>query len=216
MTGVAATTADSHYLTDADANLAAALCPFASLFDDLAGRPTLLQPPPPAPPASLSQSNHPLCTGHHQHAGGGAWNDDAGGEEAKPPAPAAAARPKKKDVERELQFAFVTRSEVDYLEDGYLWRKYGQKAVKSSPFPRHYYRCTSASCGVRKRVERAGEDPGVVVTTYIGKHAHPCPSPATCWHPPPPPPVVVQGSWHAAGTQQVAAAAAVKEEPWIN
>lgn len=37
---------------------------------------------------------------------------------------------------REARFAFVTKSEIDNLEDGYKWRKYGQKAVKNSPFPR--------------------------------------------------------------------------------
>jgi len=30
----------------------------------------------------------------------------------------------------------MTKSEIDHLEDGYRWRKYGQKAVKNSPFPR--------------------------------------------------------------------------------
>jgi len=37
---------------------------------------------------------------------------------------------------REARIAFMTKSEVDHLEDGYRWRKYGQKAVKNSPFPR--------------------------------------------------------------------------------
>jgi WRKY DNA -binding domain len=36
----------------------------------------------------------------------------------------------------EERFAFMTKSEIDYLEDGYRWRKYGQKSVKNSPFPR--------------------------------------------------------------------------------
>ncbi|KAK1293435.1 putative WRKY transcription factor 48 [Acorus calamus] len=76
---------------------------------------------------------------------------------------------------REPRFAFMTKSEVDHLEDGYRWRKYGQKAVKNSPFPRSYYRCTSAMCGVKKRVERSSEDPTVVVTTYEGQHTHPSP-----------------------------------------
>jgi hypothetical protein len=61
-------------------------------------------------------------------------------------------------------------------------------------------------------VERAADDPGVVVTTYLGKHTHPCSAPVTGnLPPPPPPPPVVQGSSHAGGgmTQQVAA---VKEE----
>lgn len=39
--------------------------------------------------------------------------------------------------QREPRFAFMTKSEVDHLEDGYRWRKYGQKAVKNSPFPRY-------------------------------------------------------------------------------
>ncbi|OEL38854.1 putative WRKY transcription factor 48 [Dichanthelium oligosanthes] len=98
-----------------------------------------------------------------------------------------AAKPKKKKHRepRELRFTFRTQSQVDQLEDGYRWRKYGQKAVKNSPFPRSYYRCTSAACGVKKRVERDRDEPGVVVTTYEGKHAHPCPAPATGHLPPP-------------------------------
>ncbi|KAG8389580.1 hypothetical protein BUALT_Bualt02G0243900 [Buddleja alternifolia] len=88
-------------------------------------------------------------------------------------------KPKKtsgqKKKEREPRFAFMTKSEVDHLEDGFRWRKYGQKAVKNSPFPRSYYRCTTASCNVKKRVERSSNDPSTVVTTYEGQHTHPSP-----------------------------------------
>ncbi|CAL5337983.1 hypothetical protein CsSME_00021347 [Camellia sinensis var. sinensis] len=86
-------------------------------------------------------------------------------------------KPKKKNPkrQREPRFAFMTKSEVDHLDDGYRWRKYGQKAVKNSPFPRSYYRCTTAACGVKKRVERSSDDPSIVVTTYEGTHTHPCP-----------------------------------------
>ncbi|KAL8101068.1 WRKY transcription factor 23-like [Apium graveolens] len=78
----------------------------------------------------------------------------------------------KKKKQSEPRFAFMTKSEVDHLEDGYRWRKYGQKAVKNSPFPRSYYRCTSTSCNVKKRVERSFNDPSIVVTTYEGQHTH--------------------------------------------
>ncbi|XP_010506761.1 PREDICTED: probable WRKY transcription factor 23 [Camelina sativa] len=74
--------------------------------------------------------------------------------------------------QREARVAFMTKSEVDHLEDGYRWRKYGQKAVKNSPFPRSYYRCTTTSCNVKKRVERSFRDPSTVVTTYEGQHTH--------------------------------------------
>lgn len=73
---------------------------------------------------------------------------------------------------RQPRFAFMTKSEVDHLEDGYRWRKYGQKAVKNSPFPRSYYRCTNTKCTVKKRVERSSEDPTIVITTYEGQHCH--------------------------------------------
>lgn len=32
---------------------------------------------------------------------------------------------------------FQTRSSDDILDDGYRWRKYGQKAVKNSKYPRY-------------------------------------------------------------------------------
>ncbi|KAH1261139.1 putative WRKY transcription factor 57 [Glycine max] len=73
---------------------------------------------------------------------------------------------------RQPRFAFMTKTEVDHLEDGYRWRKYGQKAVKNSPFPRSYYRCTNSKCTVKKRVERSSEDPTIVITTYEGQHCH--------------------------------------------
>ncbi|KAJ4952575.1 hypothetical protein NE237_029407 [Protea cynaroides] len=69
---------------------------------------------------------------------------------------------------REPRFCFQTRSEVDVLDDGYKWRKYGQKVVKNSLHPRSYYRCTHNNCRVKKRVERLSEDCRMVITTYEG------------------------------------------------
>ncbi|KAG7566696.1 WRKY domain [Arabidopsis suecica] len=71
--------------------------------------------------------------------------------------------------------SFITKSEVLHLDDGYKWRKYGQKPVKDSPFPRNYYRCTTTWCDVKKRVERSFSDPSSVITTYEGQHTHPRP-----------------------------------------
>ncbi|XP_042503382.1 probable WRKY transcription factor 75 [Macadamia integrifolia] len=74
---------------------------------------------------------------------------------------------------RKPRYAFQTRSHVDILDDGYRWRKYGQKAVKNNKFPRSYYRCTHQGCNVKKQVQRLSKDEGVVVTTYEGMHMHP-------------------------------------------
>ncbi|KAJ4980784.1 hypothetical protein NE237_031621 [Protea cynaroides] len=77
---------------------------------------------------------------------------------------------------REPRVVVQTTSEVDILDDGYRWRKYGQKVVKGNPNPRSYYKCTSAGCMVRKHVERASHDLKSVITTYEGKHNHDVPT----------------------------------------
>ncbi|OMO84157.1 DNA-binding WRKY [Corchorus capsularis] len=74
---------------------------------------------------------------------------------------------------RKHKYAFQTRSQVDILDDGYRWRKYGQKTVKNSKFPRSYYRCTHKECNVKKQVQRSSKDDEIVVTTYEGIHTHP-------------------------------------------
>ncbi|KAK1305791.1 putative WRKY transcription factor 20 [Acorus calamus] len=77
-------------------------------------------------------------------------------------------------VYREPRVVVQTISEVDILDDGYRWRKYGQKVVKGNPNP-SYYKCTYDGCPVRKHVERASHDPKAVITTYEGKHNHDVP-----------------------------------------
>ncbi|XAR65257.1 hypothetical protein NMG60_11009311 [Bertholletia excelsa] len=118
---------------------------------------------PPSVSSSSSEDPPEKSTASGQSGAGG-----------NPPAETASSKVRKKGQKRIRQprFAFMTRSEVDHLEDGYRWRKYGQKAVKNSPFPRSYYRCTNSKCTVKKRVERSSEDPAIVITTYEGQHCH--------------------------------------------
>ncbi|KAK9868175.1 hypothetical protein WJX84_011125 [Apatococcus fuscideae] len=60
-------------------------------------------------------------------------------------------------------------------DDGYRWRKYGQKMVKGNIHPRSYYKCTYSGCGVRKHVERSGLKPDRLLITYEGQHTHKVP-----------------------------------------
>ncbi|MCL7030796.1 hypothetical protein MKW94_029184 [Papaver nudicaule] len=61
--------------------------------------------------------------------------------------------------------------------DLWAWRKYGQKPIKGSPFPRGYYRCSSSKgCSARKQVERSRTDPNMLVITYTSEHNHPWPT----------------------------------------
>ncbi|KAL5576972.1 hypothetical protein UlMin_018671 [Ulmus minor] len=61
--------------------------------------------------------------------------------------------------------------------DSWAWRKYGQKPIKGSPYPRGYYRCSSSKgCPARKQVERSRVDPTMLVVTYSAEHNHPWPA----------------------------------------
>ncbi|KAK6920067.1 WRKY domain [Dillenia turbinata] len=62
-------------------------------------------------------------------------------------------------------------------DDMWAWRKYGQKPIKGSPYPRGYYRCSSSKgCLARKQVERNRSDPSMFVVTYTGEHNHAVPT----------------------------------------
>ncbi|KAK4493553.1 hypothetical protein RD792_017923 [Penstemon davidsonii] len=57
--------------------------------------------------------------------------------------------------------------------DCWSWRKYGQKPIKGSPYPRGYYRCsTSKGCSAKKQVERCKHDASMLIITYTFTHNH--------------------------------------------
>ncbi|CAN6713575.1 unnamed protein product [Malus baccata var. baccata] len=107
-----------------------------------------------SPVFSSSQSSFPLCLGDR----------NAGMMKS--------ARKEGDKVNKKQKYAFQTRSQVDILDDGYRWRKYGQKVVKNNKFPRSYYKCTHQGCMVKKQIQRLSKDEGIVVTTYDGIHTH--------------------------------------------
>ncbi|VFQ61646.1 unnamed protein product [Cuscuta campestris] len=65
------------------------------------------------------------------------------------------------------------RDSQTLVDDGYAWRKYGQKTILNSLYPRHYYRCThkfEQNCQATKQVQRIQESPPQYRTTYLGNH----------------------------------------------
>uniref|UniRef100_A0A2C9WIS0 WRKY domain-containing protein n=1 Tax=Manihot esculenta TaxID=3983 RepID=A0A2C9WIS0_MANES len=85
-------------------------------------------------------------------------------------------------VQESSDFSPDQRSQASSLvvdkptDDGYNWRKYGQKQVKGSECPRSYYKCTQPTCPVKKKVERS-LDGQVTEIIYKGQHNHQAPQP---------------------------------------
>lgn len=116
-----------------------------------------LEPPPPKRRSRPS----PVVEGG---LGAGRRASDVGLEGAGPSAAAAGGGDERSVVELE--------TDADGMDDGFRWRKYGQKIVKGNPHPRSYYKCTHPGCNVRKQVERSGRNARMLVTTYEGTHTH--------------------------------------------
>ncbi|KAF8110854.1 hypothetical protein N665_0078s0048 [Sinapis alba] len=80
---------------------------------------------------------------------------------------------RKNRPKRTVRVPAVSAKIADIPPDEFSWRKYGQKPIKGSPHPRGYYKCsTFRGCPARKHVERALDDPAMLIVTYEGEHHH--------------------------------------------
>ncbi|KAG6409864.1 hypothetical protein SASPL_127906 [Salvia splendens] len=130
-------------------------------------------PPPPRqdfmqfkPPPPL-RLNMPIHENVRFHIGSSHQNYPA----AIPPP----VRPRRRKNQQMKMVRQMTQEELS--ADSWAWRKYGQKPIKGSPYPRNYYRCsTSKGCAARKQVERSPNDPEIFVVSYSGEHTHPRPT----------------------------------------
>uniref|UniRef100_A0A1J3G232 Putative WRKY transcription factor 11 n=2 Tax=Noccaea caerulescens TaxID=107243 RepID=A0A1J3G232_NOCCA len=80
---------------------------------------------------------------------------------------------RKNRMKRTVRVPAISSKIADIPPDEFSWRKYGQKPIKGSPHPRGYYKCsTFRGCPARKHVERALDDPAMLIVTYEGEHRH--------------------------------------------
>lgn len=105
-----------------------------------------------SPIFSSSTSNIPVVF-PHAHSSNAALTEDKCGTSYGSENKLKSARKDSGDKEtKKRKIAFQTRSQVDVLDDGFRWRKYGQKTVKNSKFPRlvsscyHQDDCTFFMC----------------------------------------------------------------------
>nr|QIL87951.1 putative WRKY transcription factor 11 [Lilium longiflorum] len=120
-----------------------------------------------APAASGGSGKPPLSSSYKKrcHAHSAAAGDAGSGCHCS--------KRRKMKVKRTVRVPAISSKVADIPADEHAWRKYGQKPIKGSPYPRGYYKCSSVKgCPARKHVERALDDPTMLVVTYEGEHYH--------------------------------------------
>ncbi|KAF8028204.1 hypothetical protein BT93_E0952 [Corymbia citriodora subsp. variegata] len=123
--------------------------------------------------ALSSWENSEVCEDMSPQIGGfGAGCDDQGsehsGESRKRPGLKDGRGCYKRRKESETRTTFSPTK-----DDGHAWRKYGQKDILNSKFPRCYFRCThkhDQGCRATKQVQKIEDDPKMYQITYIGSH----------------------------------------------
>ncbi|KAL6223734.1 hypothetical protein ACLB2K_002592 [Fragaria x ananassa] len=87
------------------------------------------------------------------------------------------------EEDKQLSSDFKFISPVPFVKtsasDGYNWRKYGQKQVKSPPGSRSYYRCTFSECSVKK-IESCDISGHLIEIVYKSQHTHDPPRRSNC------------------------------------
>ncbi|KAI5556028.1 hypothetical protein POPTR_018G008500v4 [Populus trichocarpa] len=127
----------------------------SSIFLGSAGKPPL---------STVPYSNKKRCHEHH--------HDDTVSGSSSGKCHCSSKR-RKNRVKKTIRVPAISSKIADIPPDEYSWRKYGQKPIKGSPYPRGYYKCsTMRGCPARKHVERATDDPAMLIVTYEGEHCH--------------------------------------------
>nr|GEU72110.1 probable WRKY transcription factor 17 [Tanacetum cinerariifolium] len=81
---------------------------------------------------------------------------------------------RKTSSKREIRKVPIIGSKITSIPaDDYTWKKYGEKKMDGSIYPRVYYKCnTGKGCPARKRVELSLDDSKMLLVTYDGEHRH--------------------------------------------
>nr|CAB3484076.1 unnamed protein product [Digitaria exilis] len=119
------------------------------------------------PPLSSGAGQKRRC---HEHAHS---ENVAGGKYGANGGRCHCSKRRKHRVKRTIRVPAISPKVADIPADEYSWRKYGQKPIKGSPYPRGYYKCSTVrGCPARKHVERDPGEPSMLIVTYEGEHRH--------------------------------------------
>ncbi|MQM09558.1 hypothetical protein Taro_042433 [Colocasia esculenta] len=122
------------------------------------------------PSAALSAGKPPLSSSFKKRCHG---HSDVSGKHSVSGGRCHCSKRRKSRVKKTIRVPAISSKIADIPPDEYSWRKYGQKPIKGSPYPRGYYKCSTVrGCPARKHVERDPNDPSMLIVTYEGEHHH--------------------------------------------
>ncbi|XP_019261387.1 PREDICTED: probable WRKY transcription factor 41 isoform X3 [Nicotiana attenuata] len=81
---------------------------------------------------------------------------------------------KRKMISRRTEYVYARSGAEVPPEDGYSWRKYGQKPILGAKYPREYYRCARhhlSKCIATKMVKRSDTEPPIFEVIYGESHS---------------------------------------------
>ncbi|XP_050210562.1 WRKY transcription factor 55 [Mercurialis annua] len=123
-------------------------------------------------PAGRTRSEHIVSS-----SGGGLAMELGGSTDVQTMAPSSLHRTRRRKDDADRRTIRVAAPRMGNTEippeDGYTWRKYGQKEILASKYPRGYYRCTHQKlyqCPAKKQVQRLDDDPSTFEVMYRGDH----------------------------------------------
>nr|XP_009405046.2 PREDICTED: WRKY transcription factor WRKY51-like [Musa acuminata subsp. malaccensis] len=160
----------SKSLSSATSSFVSSVTGDGSVSNGRLGTSSLLLPPQP-----IVVGKSPLSSALHQrgHEHTHAHSDHVAGKYAVPGSRCHCSKKRKSRVKRTIRVPAISSKVADIPGDEYSWRKYGQKPIKGSPYPRGYYKCSTVrGCPARKHVERAPDDPSMLIVTYEAEHRH--------------------------------------------
>ncbi|PON71145.1 WRKY domain containing protein [Parasponia andersonii] len=121
-------------------------------------------------------SGHIRTTSAHENRNMGRI-EFLGSSSPSAPSSSSSQRPRRRKDDHEIRIVNMAAPQIGNTdippEDNYTWRKYGQKEIMGSKYPRGYYRCTHQklyNCPAKKQVQRLDDDPFTFQVMYRGNH----------------------------------------------
>ncbi|XP_076931984.1 putative WRKY transcription factor 70 [Bidens hawaiensis] len=101
------------------------------------------------------------------------WNDQKTKDFAENNKNMKSQKTKRRCYIRRKNASTITKVVSTLIDDGYAWRKYGQKTILNSKHQRNYYRCShklEQGCQATKQVQKTNDKPSKYMITYDGFH----------------------------------------------